>query len=61
METHCKKCGNAFEIKDTYWDETGYGYSTKYTVCPVCGCRVIVAYLEDPGIDVNNDERFYIY
>lgn len=57
----CKKCKKSFEYKpdDVFWDEQGYGYSTKLCVCKNCGTINILKYKEDYGFDVNYDERFY--
>lgn len=57
----CSSCGE-FEVKhDNIWfDEKGYGYSTKLTKCPHCGRIVILGYKEDYGFSrLNIDERYY--
>lgn len=48
-EAKCYKCGRLFfyEDKDTFWDESGYGYSTKLVKCPYCGTYHVVKYVED--------------
>lgn len=58
----CKKCGKSFIFKpdDIWWDEKGFGYSTKLTKCKKCGCINVVKHIEDYSLDVNNDERFYL-
>lgn len=57
----CKKCDVIFTYTsdEVWWDEKGYGYSTKLVKCPYCGCINVIQYNEDYGNDVNNDERFY--
>ena len=59
----CHKCGYTFKYnkEDIKFDENGYGYSTKYVICPRCKSICIVEYFEDRYLDVNNDERFYLY
>lgn len=59
----CKACGAYFQYydEDVRWDEKGYGYSTKYVKCSNCGRFHIIKFYEDPGLDVNNDPRFYTY
>lgn len=58
----CSRCGG-FKVKpDNIWfDEQGYGYSTKLTQCPHCGKIVILKHIEDYGLNVNSDRRFYDY
>lgn len=58
----CSSCGE-FQVRpESIWfDESGYGYSTKLTRCPYCGKIIIVKYIEDYGMDVNMDWRFYHY
>ena len=56
-EEKCKQCdSNKIKIK---WDESGYGYSVKLAVCEKCGRVTILKYIEDPGIDINGDLRWY--
>lgn len=45
----CKKCGRLikYENTDTYWDESGYGYSTKLVDCKECGKPNVLKYEED--------------
>lgn len=59
---YCKKCGYSFVIKPDmiYWDEKGYGYSTKLCRCPECNTSIIIEYYEDHGLDINKDTRWYI-
>ena len=58
----CTHCGYEYqEESNVKWDENGYGYSTKLFVCPKCGKILVVEYIEDYGLDVNNDERMYRY
>lgn len=63
MKIICAKCDNAHEYspEDIQWDFNGFGYDTKYVVCPECGRIDIIRYYKDENIDVNNDERFYTY
>ncbi len=62
MTTICKKCGKSTEHdnKTIRWDEHGYGYSTKICICKHCGMINIVKVVEDYGVDVNKDKRFYL-
>ena len=48
----CKKCKTiiVYTEADTFWDESGYGYSTKLIKCPYCGCYHAVRYEEDDWI-----------
>ena len=59
----CKKCKKIFSYtpEDTWWDEHGYGYSTKLCRCTECGCVNIINYSDHVGFDVNRDLRFYTY
>lgn len=58
----CRSCGIIHIQPENIWfDEQGYGYSTKLTKCPHCGKIIILGYIEDYGLDVNIDERFYRY
>lgn len=45
----CSKCGRLIKYKntDTYWDESGYGYSTKLVDCQQCGTPNVLKYEED--------------
>ena len=43
------------------WDEDGFGYSAKVWICEKCGWVARVEYIEDHGLDVNNDPRWYEY
>ena len=63
LSKKCKKCKSKFSYtpEDTYWDENGYGYSTKLVKCPDCGCINVIKYDEDSGLDLNSDLRFYEY
>ena len=60
----CKKCAHSIDLNliNAFWDETGYGYSTKLCVCPECGSYVVIKYEEDNWLndlaeDYNNYER----
>ena len=59
----CRKCGWTFGFVDdeVKYDEYGYGYTTKYVICPRCKSVCVVDYIEDECLDVNNDERYYVY
>lgn len=58
----CSQCGEIkVQPESIYFDEHGYGYSTRITKCPHCGKIIILEYIQDYGLDVNNDERFYLY
>lgn len=43
-ELKCKKCKRNFKFskEQTYWDEKGYGCSTKLVNCPHCNCPNVV-------------------
>jgi RNase P subunit RPR2 len=57
----CQSCDSIFEYQpeDVWFDERGTGYSTRLVRCKHCNKIVILGYLEDNGLDVNNDSRFY--
>lgn len=59
----CRKCEQIFHYQttDCFWDDQGYGYSTKLVRCPECGQIQILEHVEDISLDINNDERFYTY
>lgn len=48
----CKKCHGLirYQNTDTYWDESGYGYSVKLVDCPGCGTPTVLKYEEDSWI-----------
>lgn len=52
----CIQCGKTFENKDelTYWDDRGYGYSTKLARCD-CGQLNIIRYQNDKWISEQED------
>lgn len=58
---HCKSCESEFiyQPEDMWFDDSGLGYSTRLTRCPFCNKIVVLGYIEDYGLDVNNDTRFY--
>ena len=60
----CKKCGkkiNQQELIDS-WNETGSYYSTKIRYCPHCKEIIaIIEYSNEIQLDINNDERYYMY
>lgn len=45
----CGRCKSlvAYDKKDIRWDESGYGYSTKFIICPHCKTPIILEYRED--------------
>jgi hypothetical protein len=59
----CDVCNELFDYDelDYVWDENGFGYSTKLVRCKKCGGWNVIEYVEDKGLDVNGDERFYRY
>ena len=57
----CNSCGG-FKIQpeNVWFDEKGFGYSTKLTRCPHCGKIVILKHIEDYGFSkMNIDRRLY--
>lgn len=63
QEHICKKCGQSFSYKkaNTYFDDKGYGYSTRLIDCPHCNTINVLKYYEDRAMKLNNDSRFYNY
>lgn len=59
---YCKSCKSPFEYQpeDMWVDERGLGYSTRLVRCKHCGKIVVLGYIEDYGLDVNADKRFYV-
>lgn len=59
----CSKCKEhfVFNPEDCFWDDKGFGYSTKLVRCPYCNSINVVKHIEDSSLDVNNDDRFYSY
>lgn len=59
----CKKCETNFIYypQDVFFDDKGYGYSTKLVKCPECGCINIIRYMEDRSMKLNDDSRYYDY
>ena len=58
----CKKCGSSFKFKpdECFWDEKGYGYSTKLVRCSECNCINVIEHVEDYGFaKMNTDRRLY--
>ena len=58
----CAKCGSHFIFKpdEVFWDDHGYGYSTKLCKCKECGCINVVKHVEDYGFSkMNTDRRLY--
>ena len=58
----CTNCKEYYEwsITNTEWREYN-GYSVKVAICPLCGKYTTIKIVEDIGLDVNKDIRFYIY
>lgn len=58
---HCKACDSdfVFEPDKAWYDESGYGYSTKLTRCPYCNKIVVLKHIEDKSLNLNFDERYY--
>lgn len=48
----CNRCGKHFsyDSSDLKWDESGYGYSTRYVKCPHCDQIHVLYYVEDRWI-----------
>lgn len=60
----CKKCKESFKFEpdECWWDEHGFGYSTKLVKCKHCGCINVIKHIEDYGFSVMNyDSRLYDY
>jgi hypothetical protein len=58
----CIKCHTNFVFKpdECWFDEKGYGYSTKLCKCKNCGCINVVKHIEDYGFSkMNYDRRLY--
>lgn len=58
----CFNCGGSFCYKktDIIWDESWHG-STKLIKCPECGKYIVLKYIQDLSLDLNNDDRYYEY
>lgn len=60
----CAKCGKIIKYnykKDTYFDNSGYGYSTRLVKCPECNTPNVLTHYEDRAMKLNNDRRYYDY
>lgn len=59
----CSSCHKEYIYDDSevFYDDYGYGYSTKLVTCKCCGKINIVRYYEDRAMKLNNDSRFYDY
>lgn len=57
----CKSCGHKIQPEKIWFDDNGYGYSTKLGKCTECNKITILAYINDKNLDVNNDKRYYTY
>lgn len=57
----CSRCGVKINVNDYYYDDEGFGYSTKLCRCPGCGQVNILGYELDihHAISVNDDPRYY--
>lgn len=60
---YCRSCDSDFVIfepdKEIWFDESGTGYSTKLCKCPYCNKIVVLQHIEDKGLNVNFDGRYY--
>ena len=58
----CNKCGIPFQYNesDIFFDDHGFGYSTKLVRCKYCGKVHILKYYED-NLNINFDSRYYKY
>ena len=57
----CKSCGG-FKVQpeNVWFDEKGFGYSTKLTKCPHCNKIIILKHIEDYNFNkLNTDRRLY--
>lgn len=63
LEHICAKCKKQiiYYKKDTYFDDAGYGYSTKLVTCLNCNTPNVIKHYEDRAMKLNNDSRFYNY
>lgn len=62
ISVSCKSCKTSSMIEpDDYWyDESGYGYSTKLCKCPNCNKIIIMGHKEDYGFSkLNTDKRYF--
>lgn len=59
----CTKCSEDFIYKpeEAFFDDHGFGYSTKLVKCPYCGQINIIKYYEDRSMKLNRDSRYYNY
>lgn len=61
-ESVCSSCGKIKVQPENIWfDDKGFGYSTRLTRCPNCGKIIILGYIEDYGLDANSDCRYFEY
>ena len=53
----CIQCGNQidYDDQDCFWDDHGYGYSTKLVRCE-CGQLNIVKYKMDKWLEIDLDD-----
>ena len=61
ISEYCTKCVESFDLEPdkAYFDESGYGYSTKLVKCPNCNTAIVVGYYKHFGFNVNNDPDWY--
>ena len=60
--TKCTKCKEDFVFlpDEIFWDEHGFGYSTKLVHCPYCQQINILKYYEDRAMNkLNNNDWEY--
>ena len=52
MDVVCTSCQQEYDVESSkvWWDENGFGYSTKLSRCPKCGHINIIMYIEDEWI-----------
>lgn len=63
LEHTCAKCAETivYDKSEAYFDDKGYGYSTKLLICPHCNTPNVLRYYEDRAMKLNRDSRFYNY
>ena len=63
LDVKCSSCckTNTYDNSEVFYDDHGYGYSTKLVKCKSCGRINIVRYYQDRAMKLNNDSRFYDY
>lgn len=62
LQRTCPKCGEQFKVEpdDIFWDDHGYGYSTKLCKCKHCNAINVIKHEEDYGLSkLNTDKRLF--